>query len=402
MTYKEVKRTKERVVSVYDGTLGIQRYGVDNLYPQEMIKFIESSGTGGVCLERYATFIEGNGFNDEAFSEFVCNRKGETTDDILRLVANDCAKYNGFALHVNYNALCEIVSLNHVPFECCRLGEENEDGTITYIVYHPDWTGNKTRKGKKIQVSKDNTIPYYQFNPNKAVVLAQIESAGGIEQYKGQILWVSLAGKNRYPKPIYDKVLTNLSTDEGLDNVKYRNVRNNFLPSGMLIRRKGSNLTIDANGNKVDEDEIRRQMEENSKTLEVFMGDENTGSMMEVTLQDGESAPEWKPIENDTFDKKFEKTTADIAQRIYSAFGQEPWYSLRVGKTGFSGEVLADAYDYYNSFVSTQRRFIQRSFKHIFTNWAFNANPSMDFSIEPLVFIRQKWANLNQPVNQYE
>lgn len=399
MIYNEVKHTKERVTSSFDSTLEIQRYGSDNLYPQEMYKHISASGTGGVCLERYAAFIEGNGFDDKNFAEFVCNKLGETNDDILHLVGMDLAKYNGFAIHVNYDGLCRICSISQVPFECCRLEEENESGQVVHIAFHPDWRGKKTRKGKTIQVNKKNITWYYQFNPNKNVVASQIAKAGGIERYTGQILWVSFEGKNRYPKPIYDKIITNLSTDEGLDNVKYRNVRNNFLPSGMLIRRNASALTIDDKNEKASEFDIQRQMDEASEALKEFMGDENTGSMMEVYLRDGEGAPEWQPIEGVNFDKKFDSTSADVAQRIYSAFGQEPWYSLRIGKTGFSGGVLADAYDYYNSYVALQRRYISRAFQHIYDNWKFNANRSKNFEIEPLVFIRQKWANLNQPVN---
>lgn len=399
MIYSEVKHAKRRLESHYDSVLNIQRYGTENLYPQEMFKIISSSGTGGVCLERYATFIEGNGFNNVPFAEFVVNKRGETNDDILHSVSWDLAKYGGFALHVNYNAMCKVVSISYVPFECCRLEEENEDGTVTHIVFHPDWVGNKTRKGKRLQVNPETCSRFYQFNPKREVVLSQIASSGGIERYMGQILWVSTAGKNRYPTPIYDKIVTNLSTDEGLDNVKYRNVRNNFLPSGMLLRRRGSTLTIDGEGNKMTDEQIERQLEEGKETLETFMGDENTGSILECYLQDGESEPIWKPIEGVNFDKKFDSTSADVAQRIYSAFGQEPWYSLRIGKTGFSGGVLADAYDYYNSYVASQRRFITRAFKQVFNAWYFNVNSSKDYEIEPLVFIRQKWANLNQPVN---
>lgn len=400
MIYSEVKHTKRRMESSYDSVMNIQRYGTNNLYPQEMLQLIMSSGTGGICLERYATFIEGNGFDDEAFSRFVCNNYGETIDDILHSVAWDLACYGGFAIHVNYSPTCQVSSIHHVPFECCRLEEENEDGTVTHIVFHPDWTGRKTRKGQVVRVTPKNALPFYQFNPKKEVVLAQIAADGGFDQYRGQILWVSSAiGKNRYPLPIYDKIVTNLSTDEGLDNVKYRNVRNNFLPSGMLIRRRGSSLTIDDSGNKMTEDDIQRQLEENTETLETFMGDENTGSMLEVYLQDGESEPVWKPIEAVNFDRKFDSTSADTAQRIYSAFGQEPWYSLRVGKTGFSGGILSDAYDYYNSYTATMRRLISRSFESIISHWRYNANVSGNYEIEPLVFVRQKWANLNQPVN---
>lgn len=399
MTIRNVKHTQERVESPYSQNLNIQMYGSNNLYPQEMQRLVMSSGTGGVCLERYATFIEGNGFDDVPFSEYVCNRLGETNDDILHLVSQDLAQFGGFAIHVNYDGLCRVCSISHIPFECCRLEEENEDGTVTHIAFHPDWKGQKTRRGKKLSISKQSIARFYQFNPNKVVVAEQIAQSGGIEHYMGQILWVSSAGKNRYPKPIYDKIVTNLSTDEGLDNVKYRNVRNNFLPSGMLIRRNGSALTIDGSGKQVTESDVQRQMDEASEDLRTFMGDENTGSIMEVYLKDGESEPEWKPIESVNFDKKFDSTSADVAQRIYSAFGQEPWYSLRIGKTGFSGGVLADAYDYYNSYVAVQRRYISRAFKHIYSNWKYNVNYHNNFEIEPLVFVRQKWANLNQPIN---
>lgn len=399
MTYREVKHTKPRMVSSYNSTLNIQLYGDNNLYPQEMKQLVLSSGTGGICLERFATFIEGNGFNFEPFADFVCNPLGETVDDILHSIANDLASYGGFAIHVNYNAMCQIVSLTHVPFECCRLEEENEDGSVTHIIFHPDWSGNKTRKGNRVRVDKKNCIPYFQFNPKKEVVLAQIMASGGISQYKGQIMWVSTAGKNRYPLTIYDKIVTNLSTDEGLDNVKYRSVRCNLMPAGMLFRRRGTALTIDDSGKKMSDEEIAAAEEEGRDTLQEFMGDQNVGSIMEVYLQDGEAQPEWKPIENENFDRKFTTTSADVAQRIYSAFGQEPWYSLRVGKTGFSGGILSDAYDYYNSYTATYRRMIARAIRQVFSNWRFNANYHQDYEIEPLVFVRQKWANLNQPVN---
>ncbi len=62
---------------------------------------------------------------------------------------------------------------------------------------------------------------------------------------KGVILWFSMDGRFEYPKPIYDKAQSQIfSTDEGLDNVKYRNTRNNFLMSGMLMRRKGTAMGL--------------------------------------------------------------------------------------------------------------------------------------------------------------
>lgn len=383
MTYKEVKHPKARLKINYRSDLNIQLWGDNNLYPQEMKQFIEASPTGGGCLERYATFIEGNGINATGFSATVCNRKGDTVDDLVHSIANDLAMHRGFAIHVNYNIFCQITSMTYIPFDCCRLCEENEDGTITFIAYHPDWTGRKTRAGKTLQVNKKSVRYYYQFNPIQQVVMSQIVADGGIENYRGQILWFSFDGRNIYPKPIYDKVITNLSTDEGLDNVKYRNVRNNFLPSGMLVRKRGASLSVDG------EDNSESKREENHKSLEIFMGDENTGSMLEVEVEDKEEVPEWKNIEGTNFDKKFETTTMNTEERIYSAFGQEPFYCIRKGKTGFSGDVLSDAYDYYNSYVSRERRCISRAIEAICKHWSFNINPTGDYTIQPMVLIRQ-------------
>ena len=54
------------------------------------------------------------------------------------------------------------------------------------------------------------------FNPDPDIVLEQIENAGGIDSYKGQILWQSLDGQFIYPTASYDSAITEISTDEGL------------------------------------------------------------------------------------------------------------------------------------------------------------------------------------------
>lgn len=111
------KKSSKRVDVRYLQTLGIQTYGEDNLYPQTFRNILAASSTGAECLDRFADFIEGNGFRDVPFSESVVNRKGDTADDIHALVCRDVAYYNGLALHVNYNIYGDIVELHHVPFE---------------------------------------------------------------------------------------------------------------------------------------------------------------------------------------------------------------------------------------------------------------------------------------------
>lgn len=382
MNINNVKRPKKRMTTTYFSTLNIQSYGKYNLYPQNMYDLIQGSPTGASCMERYQKFIEGNGLNNTVFSEFICNRHGETVDDIYRLLARDVALYHGFALHVNYNIFCEIVEVTHVPFESCRLEEETEDGKVVYINIHPDWEGRKTRKGKVIRVTKENVKKIYTFNPNKSVIMSQIKASGGIDSYRGQILWFSMDGKWVYPKPIYDKVITPLSTDEGLDNVKYRNVRNNFLLAGMLVHKKGTGLGIDEDGTPINSD----SSDSISHSLDIFQGDENACAIMDVTIEQDEDEPKFTSFEATNMDRKYEQTEDSVTKRIYVAFGQEVFYRIMNGSIGFSSDIMRDAFHFYSSYTSNERRAISRALRSIFYHWSFNPNVSDDYDIEPLVY----------------
>lgn len=388
MRVKELKKNSGKRVDVrFLQQSGIQAYGEDNLYPQTLKNIISASPTGSECADRFADFIEGNGFREVLFSEYVVNRKGDTADDIHALVCRDIADYGGLSLHVNYNVFGEIVELQHIPFENCRLMEEDDNGYVSKIAIHPDWSGQKTRKGEKIKVSKENIDYIDVFNPIKSVVLAQIEAAGGIEYYKGQVLWVSMAGKQTYPTGKGDRVATEMSTDEGLSNVKYRNVRNNFLPAGMVITRKGSSISYDEEGNEI---KYETQSEDSgfSDTILTLQGDVNANKILEVEIESEEEEPKFIPITTQNYDKEFTVTDASVVERIYSAYGQEPWYCIRIGKVGFSGDILEDAFEYYNSIVSKQQRLIERTFDRIFNCWHEIANPSNDYSVEPLKYVR--------------
>lgn len=385
MRVRDLKgKAKPRIDLGYLQFLNIQKYGEDNLYPQTFANIVRASASGYECIDRLTDFIEGNGFADVAFSEYVVNRRGDTMDDIHTKLCQDLAMFSGIAIHVNYNVFGEIVEMQHVPFENCRLEEADVNGYVSHIAVHPDWTGQKTRAGKTIRVCKEEIDYIHVFNPLKPVVLAQIEAAGGIDNYRGQILWLSMYGKYEYPVGKGDKVATEMSTDEGLANVKYRNVRCNFLPSTMIITKRGSATTdTDEDGESIrfDEDGI-------SDALTKIQGDTNVGKIMEVTVEADEEKPEIINLDSKNYDKEFTVTDSSVTERIYSAFGQEPWYCIRIGKVGFSGDILYDAFEYYNSIVSRQQRFIERAISKIFKNWFEVACPSGDYSVKPLIYVK--------------
>jgi hypothetical protein len=192
-------------------------------------------------------------------------------------------------------------------------------------------------------------------------------------------MWVSTAGRDRYPLPKYDRVLTDLSTDEGLSNVKFRNVRCNFLPSAFVITKRGQALNED--------DAAKKAIEARgfAEDLEMFQGDETSNVLISLSIDNDEEKPEIVEFPVKNFDKDFEVTDKSVVERIYSAFEQEPFLCIRSGKLGFSGTTIHDCYAYYSSLVSKEQRMIERAFSKIFDNWH---EPLADYNcaIMPLTY----------------
>lgn len=378
MNVQQVKMTRPRFVTQYDYNLNLQRWGKDNLYPQHMSLISAASGTAELCLSRYSKFIEGNGFLDGLAGKEL-NEQGDTADDILHLVAQDIARFGGFALHVNYNVLCEVTEIHHVPFEHCRLEECDDAGHVQHIITHPDWTGCKTHKGDRITVDDRHVTTYNVFNPIREAVREQIMMAGGIDRYNGQILWCSMAGKNIYPTPIYDAVISDMSTEEGLGNIKNRNVRNNFLTSAMLITKRGV-PKFDQEGNDISAPTITPE------DLAAFQGDERVGKLLLVELENDEDRPEVVPFTANNYDKDFTATDASVIERIYAQFHQELFYAIRIGKLGFSGDVMSDAYIYYAGEVTNEQRFISRGLTKVLAAWRDPILRNADTTILPIQY----------------
>ena len=389
MNVKTVKQTEPRVEYPNISNLGIHAYGYNNLYPQDIRAIVACSESASSCLNRYIQFIQGNGFKDVAFAETILNWEGETADDLLQLTADDLGNFNGFAFHINYDLLGNIVEIHHIPFENCRLCEEDENGSINKIAVFADWTGKKKRNGRSLKPTRE-TIDYIEvFNPDKLIVLSQIEAAGGIEQYKGQILWVSGAGRQEYPKAIYDSVVTQMSTEEGLGNIAYRNTRNNFTPAGMLVTKKGQDTgTVD--------DELAELLAGNSiaQSVAQIQGDLNTNKILHFEVEYDEEKPEFVNFQGANYDKDFSVTSNSTCEKIYAAFGQEAWHRIRKGSLGFSTDVLLTAYESYSSVTGTQRRMIERAFDKIFKYW-HEAVSTSDFTVEPLKYISSESSDNN-------
>lgn len=373
MNIRQTRKGERRVEDLYLSEYGIKSFGADNLYPQMLRGLINSSRNARTCVERRATYIEGNGITSQQLADAVVNRAGDTLDDIHHLVSEDVAYIDCIALHVNYDVEGRIVSLAHIPVENCRLCEPDEQGVVRQIAIHRDWRGRTTLAGKTVRVNAETIELLPVFDPRPEIVLQEIEDAGGIFNYPGQVLYLSRSGRNSYPLPVADVVVTDMSTDEGLANVNYRNVRNNFLPAGALITRRG----IGDN-------------ESNDSTLQElanFQGDVNTGKLMCFTVETDEDKPEFMPFEAKNYDAAFVNTAKDTMESIYAAFNQESFARLRDGSIGFSSDIVTEVKVEYAQQVTKFQRLITRAYKSILERWVPGRLPYSgvaDIQIEPL------------------
>lgn len=362
MKIKNLPKAAPAIETGFLRNLGLQSYDADNLYPQNVRNIVLNSKTGASCLERYKDYIEGRGIASAVLASLAVNLDGETLADLHRLVSDDLATLNGFAIHANYNVDGRITSLHHIPFENVRLKEADEDGIVRHVALHPDWSGRLTRNGKPVKVDKNTVDIIDVFNPDLAVVQAQMAEAGGPQFYKGQVFYYSAEGHLRYPFAKYHAVLADMSTDEGLSNIMNRNVRCNFLPSGAFVRLKGQTTAYDDGGFE--------EPDTYSDDLAAIQGDTNALKIMDITVETKEEMPQFVNMQGNNYDKEFTATAAEIKDCIYSEFGQEGWLSLRNGKVGFSGTLISDMErDYARRQVKTQAALTQ-TYIRLLSNWA--------------------------------
>ena len=372
-----LKRDK-RYETRNDKSYGIQQWGDGNDYPQRVLEIISASGTGASCVEIYGKFISGKGFADNDFYKKIVNDKGQTNDYIIDLIKDDYAKLGGFALHVNYNGLYQIVEIQHIPFETIRFEKLSDDTQdFNRIAIHPDW-GRRFLSLRKWR--KDDIKFIDLFNPDPLEIEKQVLLAGGWEKYNGQVYYFSNQGDKCYPLPIADTVLTDMSTEEGVSNVSYRNARNNFLPSGMLVDITDDNQTA---AGKIEEGRQDRAVKLEDVLIE-FQGDEEAGKLLYTSVGTKDEVPEFVSFKTNNYDKEFTVTTETAENKIGKRFMQPPVLrSVDVGGN-FGADLMKNAYKFYNSITESERLVIERVFTEIYKYW--HEQITTDFSIIPLSY----------------
>lgn len=357
-----------RLVEVNTSALGIKKYDIDNGYPQRMLNLYNASGSANMCAKLCARYIVGKGFRDVTFYKANIGRQGKhklTPDKLHRMLATDLAKFNGFYIHVNWNAAYQIETVKYIPFENCREGSDDNYGKIGV---YKDWY-NTRQYGRYRRQSSIDFIDLY--DPDPEAIESQVDAAGGWDNYKGQIYVYSAEGED-YPLATIDPVLDDVEAEIQSAITRRNNLTNNFQLKQIWIEK----------GEKVDDAEQLEVVNEVRK----FIGPE--GNQVSVVFSDdpdGKDVPQLISVQSTVNDKLFQYTDETTRQRIYTAFGQPAiLHSDYKATSGYNEGQLPQSQAYYNSFTEPDRILFEEVFQEIFSKFKENINPQGDYTTLPL------------------
>jgi hypothetical protein len=345
--------------------LQILSYDNDNLYPQRVVDIVNDSGTAKRCLNMYARFVMGQGAKDLDFYKTKINSKGLTVDKLIRKTAFSKGEFNGIAWHLNFNGLGEVTEVTPINFEYCRLGILTND---LKIAVYDDWGKTKRKNFKKTDVEFIDV-----YNPDQA--LRQAELVGGIEHYKGQILYWTPNGLE-YPLTDFDAVLEDMITEAQTKRFKANTSAKNFLASHILITGK-EEVSEDENGKPIDDGGLATQ-------LENFQGGDGSGTILWMQRESNEENIELQKVDIQDYDGLYEYTENSSRDNIIGAFNIPPVLLVRTSGTLGTSKEISDATDFYNSFTAYDRLIIEELLKEVFSRFHVNICPSGDYSILPL------------------
>lgn len=362
-----------RVPTWIDRRYQIQGYDADNLYPQRAKEARNRSYTLKVACSRYAEFLNGEGFTDPQLAAMILNqKKRHTGNDILDQVCESASWANGFFIHVGYNLNYKVNNVKVLNFEFNRFGMPDDDGDFFDIKYSTNWENNPYKNASPQMIIDQYPI----FNPDPAVVRDQIEAAGGILNYKGQIFhWTPEDGQ--YPKAPFDAVFDQAQTQSEIGIFDLAMEQNGF-KAGHVIAYPGKF-------------EDRQEQQRFQDDVNSFTGQGAGGALIienpDGNLKANEMITTMQMQNTDGLHVNVDKRVRDA---IRVNFGMPAEIIGELPESGmFNQQQMQDAYIYYNTITRSMRSTISRQLKKIFDNWYLPT--SGDYSI-----VEQKYEITNQ------
>lgn len=370
----------------YEKELSFYKNGVDNLYTERMEAYKNNSVTASMASNVMTQYLVGKGF--QGFNNVKIG--GESLIDITNDISESIVNNRGVYVHVNYNANLDVSDFKVIPFSYCRLGEKDSTDYNGKILVCKDWT---------VKVKEDDISVIDVYNDNKQVISEQINNAGGIENYKGQILFFNMDRKYFYPLSRINSVYNDCDSEAQASIYKNELLRHGFFGKTLIVTRP---LVDEEFYDDKTKEGIERLYEAESErdefkdTIKKFIGAEGAGGALHLELDyAGEKLEDgimFKNIESNIDDKLFEFTENSVLNNILMAYNNLPKALVKSPDSallGNSGEALKVAKETYQENTTTERDILQKLINKLVSKMNNDQLNNADLKITPLIEVKK-------------
>jgi len=202
-------------------SLAYYKFGHNDNLPLEIIEMVNNSGAAKKAAKKYASYIEADGFSNEATGKFQVN-KTETADKILSKIAVSYSYMGCCVLHISRLGNGRVGEIKLMPFQKIR---KATDGSFTY---------NPTIGTAKLDKSK--LVHLQAFQGEVATIEAMQENK---EKYggRGEILYFydgNPFDSDIYAVPDFMAGIEDVITSSEIQKMDLEAVYNGFVLGGIF------------------------------------------------------------------------------------------------------------------------------------------------------------------------
>jgi len=321
------------------------QYGDDNQYGEYLISLMNNSSKHNSLIKKKVNMAVGNGFKNEEF-DFIRNSNGkEDLNTIVYKNGYDLMVYGMYALAITWSRnKSKIARISYVDVSKVRIAKELNDDSdmakrqadgVDFYYISSDW--DSIRKEKH----KPKLIQGFSEKYNDVTTQLMV-----VKEYR--------PGTDFYTLPDYISSIDWIELDKEIANFHLSSVHNGFTPS-MIISFKGGIPT-------------EEEMDDLYKKIQSKYGGSSNGSKVFITYsENGDTAPEFIPVNLNSSDQRFLQLEEQIQQNIIIAHGASPVVAgvATSGKLGSSSEIIEAETMFQTNVINAKQKLLERTYNQL-------------------------------------
>lgn len=393
--YKKIDSNLKSVKSLFNNAIAVilenngqgqYFYGESDRLPNEIIEYINNSGTASACIERLDQFTQADGFN----SPLLANKKINLTQNWNQLLADvsmNTSYMQGFALRLFYTNAGKIGRIECHPVQTFR---KYKDGSFCYNELMGEWGKNESENLRMLPY-----VPMLPLDSRMGLIKQQKNKYG---KQVGEIMYVYKKRIGRlysiYPVPNYYSGIADIIADGKLSEFELRNISQGWRASVIISTGPVDNINQD--------DEGKTEQDYYDEALSEFVG-EDAAPILHLKGKTNEDKPTVTTLNLADLVDATDKSSVRIPNRVCRLMTVPP-VLIGIASPGQLGNVqeLQNSMKLFQLTVLSRQNMISEAFKSLIPDLP-EEYANEDFSISQLnVFdeIKKSLDGQEQSINQ--